>query len=78
MKQTSLKKIRKKQEACFGKDLQVIRNSFFKPNIYKHFKTSINSYQKIVLICKSSKFKTLRFLYKDRISTPRENYFLFL
>ncbi len=69
----SLKKIRKKQEACFGKDLQVIRNSFFKPNTYKHFKTGINLYQKIVLICKSSKFKNIVFAeFKDEIKEGLE------
>ena len=68
MKQISLKKIRKKQEACFGKDLQIMRNALFKPNTYKHFKTGIILYQKIDRICKSSKFKKIVFKeFRDEI-----------
>ena len=69
----SLKKIRKKQEACFGKDLQIMRNSFFRPNTYTHFKTGIILYQKIDLICKSSKFKKIVFKeFKEEINEGLE------
>ena len=53
----SLKKIRKKEEAFFGKDLQFLRNSFLKPNSYKHFKQGINLYQELHFVCIRSKFK---------------------
>ena len=68
----SLKKIRKKQEACFGKDLQIMRNSFFRPNTYTHFKTGIILYQKIDLICKSSKFKKIVFKeFKEEMESKK-------
>ena len=58
MKQTSLKKIRKKEEAFFGKDLQFLRIAFFEPNSYKHFQKGFELYQKLEFICSnSSKFK---------------------
>ena len=73
MPQTTLKKIRKKQEACFGKDLQIMRNALFKPNTYKHFKTGVVLYQKIDLICKSSKFKKIVFEeFKEEIKEGLE------
>ena len=73
MPQTTLKKIRKKQEACFGKDLQIMRNALFKPNTYKHFKTGVILYQKIDLICKSSKFKKIVFEeFKEEIKEGLE------
>ena len=73
MKQISLKKIRKKQEACFGKDLQIMRNALFKPNTYKHFKTGVILYQKIDLLCKSSKFKKIVFEeFKEEIKEGLE------
>ncbi len=73
MKQISLKKIRKKQEACFGKDLQIMRNALFKPNTYKHFKKGVILYQKIDLICKSSKFKKIVFEeFKEEIKEGLE------
>ena len=53
----SLKKIRKKEEAFFGKDLQFLRIAFFEPNSYKHFQKGFEIYQKLELICSKSKFK---------------------
>ena len=54
MKQTSLKKIRKKEEAFFGKDLQSLRIAFFEPNSYKHFQKGFDLYQKLEIICSNS------------------------
>mgnify|MGYP001175728378 CR=1 FL=1 len=55
--ETSLKKIRKKQEAFFGKDLKLLRNAFFEPNSYKHFQKGLEIYQKLHFICLKSKLK---------------------
>ena len=58
MPQTTFKKIRKKEEAFFGKDLQSLRIAFFQPNSYKHFQKGFDLYQKLELLCsKSSKSK---------------------
>ncbi len=55
--ETSLKKIRKKQEAFFGKDLKLLRNAFSEPNSYKHFQKGLEIYQKLHFIYLKSKLK---------------------
>lgn len=59
--ENSLKKIRKVEEAYFGKEIDLLRNYLLNPKTYSHFQKGIFLFQKIYKICNFSKSKKVIF-----------------